>query len=281
MKLEYTVDRECLVKEYMQHLNLSKRFCKKVKLYGKILINGVVSKNYFPLKIGDILVLEYNEEENQDIVSSEYELDIVYEDEDLLVINKPISLASQPSHKHFEHNVVSYVKNYFKKNNINSNVHVVNRLDYQTSGLMVISKNGFMHHELTKEKIITRKYYCIIEGTLEEKEGTIIKGIAREYEGSIKRIATDDGQLAITHYKVLLEKNSKSLVDVLLETGRTHQIRVHFSHLNHPIIGDKLYGKEDERLFLHCYSLSFIHPKTKEKIDLVKVPEFYNSFRNS
>ena len=280
MKLEYIVDKECLVKEYMQELDLSKRFCKKVKLYGSIKINDIDAKNYFPLKIGDKLTLEYNESENDDIHSCDYPLDIVYEDDDLLVINKPIGLASQPSHKHFENNVVSYVKAYFQKKNINSNVHVVNRLDYQTSGLMVISKNGFMHHELTKDKIITRKYYCVIQGIMDKKEGTIIKGIARECEGSIKRIATDSGQMAITHYKVIAEGNDKSLVDVLLETGRTHQIRVHFSYLGHPLIGDKLYGEEDERLLLHCYNLSFNHPKTGELIDLTALPEFYETFKN-
>lgn len=280
MKLEYIVDRDCIVKEYMQELNLSKRFCKKVKLYGSIKINDIEAKNYFPLKVGDRLTLEYNESENEEIQSFDYPLDIVYEDEDLLVINKPISLASQPSHKHFENNVVSFVKAYFEKNNIKSNVHVVNRLDYQTSGLMVIAKNGFMHHELTKEKIITRRYYCVINGIMNQKEGTIVKGIARECEGSIKRIATDEGQLAITHYKVISEKNNRSLVDVLLETGRTHQIRVHFSYLGYPLIGDKLYGTEDERLFLHCYNLSFKHPKTNEFIDLTLLPEFYGSFGN-
>lgn len=280
MKLEYIVKKECLVKEYMQELNLSKRFCKKVKLYGSIKINDIEAKNYFPLKIGDKLTLEYNESENGEIQSYDYPLDIVYEDDDLLVINKPIGLASQPSHKHFMNNVVSFVKAHFEKNNIKSNVHVVNRLDYQTSGLMVIAKNGFMHYELTKEKIITRKYYCVIDGIMDKKEGTITKGIARECEGSIKRIATDDGQLAITHYKVIAEKDNRSLVDVLLETGRTHQIRVHFSYLGYPLIGDKLYGYEDERLFLHCYNLSFKHPKTNELIDLTLLPEFYESFKN-
>ena len=280
MKLEYIVDRECLVKEFMTELNLSKRFCKKVKLYGSILINGEPSKNYYPLKVGDKLTLEYNESENEEIVSFDFPLDIAYEDEDILVINKPIGLASQPSHKHFEQNVVSYVKAYFKKNNINSNVHVVNRLDYQTSVLMVISKNGFMHHELTKEKIITRRYYCVVNGILDSKEGTINKPIARECEGSIKRIVTDEGQCAITHYKVIAEKDNKSLIDVLLETGRTHQIRVHFNYIGHTLVGDKLYGVEDERLFLHCYNLSFIHPKTKEMVNLINLPDFYKTYKN-
>jgi len=280
MKLTYIVDHECLVKEYMNYLNLSRRFSKKVKLYGKIYINGVESKNYFPLKIGDELVLEFNEEVNDEIISKDFPLDIKYEDENVLIIDKPISLASQPSHLHFENNVVSYVKKYFEDNNINSNVHVVNRLDYQTSGLMLISKNGFTHHELTKEKIIERKYYCIVEGLLEEKEGTIIKGIKREREGSIRRIAADDGALSITHYKVVYEKDNRSLIDVKLDTGRTHQIRVHFSFLGYPLVGDKLYGNEDDRLYLHCYSLSYVDPYNGDKKSIISIPDFYKEFIN-
>lgn len=280
MKLTYIVDHECLVKEYMNYLNLSRRFSKKVKLYGKIYINGVESKNYFPLKNGDELVLEFNEEVNDEIISKDFPLDIKYEDENVLIIDKPISLASQPSHLHFENNVVSYVKKYFEDNNINSNVHVVNRLDYQTSGLMLISKNGFTHHELTKEKIIERKYYCIVEGLLEEKEGTIIKGIKREREGSIRRIAADDGALSITHYKVVCEKDNRSLIDVKLDTGRTHQIRVHFSFLGYPLVGDKLYGNEDDRLYLHCYSLSYVDPYNGDKKSIISIPDFYKEFIN-
>ncbi len=281
MILKYIVDEECLVKEYMVKLKLSKRFCKKVKLYGKILINNQEAKNYYPLKIGDELILQYEEELNKEIVSSEFLLDIVYEDDNMLVINKPISLASQPSYKHFEHNVVSYLKKYFEDNNIKSNIHVVNRLDYQTSGLMVIAKNGFTHHELTKEKVIKRKYYCIVHGILEQKKGQIVKGIKREEEGSIKRVVSDDGQLAITNYEVIKENDSRSLIDVELETGRTHQIRVHFKYLNHPLVGDKLYGLEDKRLFLHCYNVNFIHPYTKEMINIINVPSFYHEFEEN
>ena len=277
MKLSYVVDKECLVKEYLQDLNLSKRFCKKVKLYGCFYINGEVAKNYYKLQKGDLLELEYNESTNDELASIDNELDIRYEDDNILVINKPVSLASQPSRRHFENNVVSYVKKYFEKNNINSNVHVVNRLDYQTSGLMVIAKNGLTHHMLTKEKIITRRYYCVVEGLLDNKEGIIDIGIKREQEGSIKRIASSDGSSAKTKYKVIKEENNKSLIDVELETGRTHQIRVHFKYLGHKLIGDKIYGEESDRLYLHCYYLSFKNPFNDEHITVISTPEFYNN----
>ena len=281
MRLVYKITEECLVKEFMVKIKLSRRFSKKVKLYWKIYINNVEAKNYYPLKPGDELVLEYNEGSNESIVSTENNLDIQYEDDNILIINKPISLASQPSHLHFENNVVSYTKSYFDKIGLDSNVHVVNRLDYQTSGLMCIAKNGFAHFELTKEKVITRKYFCVVEGILECKEGKIIKGIKREQEASIKRIACDDGSVAITNYKVICEKDNRSLIDVELETGRTHQIRVHFSYLNHPLVGDKIYGQEDERLMLHCYNVKFINPFTNKEVNVVCYPDFYYHFLNT
>lgn len=279
MKIEYVAKKDDILKEYLKELGLSRRFMKKVKLYGKMYINDIEAKNYFPIKNGDKIVLEYDEEENENIITNDCELDICYEDEHLLIINKPESLAVQPSHKHYEENVVSYVKAYFKKNNITSNVHIVNRLDYATSGLMVVAKDGFTHFALTKEKIITRKYYAIIRGLIIPKEGIIDLPIKRESEdrdGNIRRIVAEDGKRAITHYKVLKEDDQKnvSLVDIKLDTGRTHQIRVHFQTLGHPLVGDKIYGEEDDRLYLHCYHLSFVNPHTNQKVIVEKIPNF-------
>lgn len=278
MKLEYICDHDSILKEYLKELNLSRRFLKKVKLYGVMMINNEVVKNFYPVKQGDLITLEYNENVNEEIVINNHELDIVYEDSHLLIINKEANLASQPSHKHFENNVVSMVKAHLANNHVETNVHVVNRLDYATSGLMVVAKDGFTHYELNKEKVITRKYYAIIHGIMKEKTGTIDLPIRRECEGSIKRIVASDGKRAITKYHVIKEDKEKnlSLVDVELLTGRTHQIRVHFSTLGYPLVGDALYGEEDERLYLHCYSVSFINPFTKEIINITKDPEFYN-----
>lgn len=279
MKIEYYARHEGILKEYLKELGLSRSFMKKVKLYGKMYINDQEVKNYFPIQEGDKIVLEYSEEENDNIITKEVSLDICYEDDHLLIINKPESLAVQPSHKHYEENVVSYVKAYFKKNNIISNVHIVNRLDYATSGLMIVAKDGFTHYALTKEKIITRKYYAVIKGLITPKEGVIdlpIKRESEERDGNIRRIVSFDGKKAITHYRVINESKEKnlSLIDVKLDTGRTHQIRVHFKTLGYPLLGDKIYGEEDDRLYLHCYHISFINPYTNQEIIIEKFPDF-------
>lgn len=270
MKLEYIVTHNAILKDYLLEIGLSRKFCRKVKLYGKMFINNDLAKNFFEVKTGDKITIEYEESTNNEIVDTENELNIVYEDEHILVINKKEGLSSQPSKKHYEDNVVSYVKNYFIKQNINTNVHIVNRLDFQTSGLMTIAKDGYTHYLLTKEKIITRKYLALVEGTFNEKSGKIDLPIARIEEGNILREVSDNGKQAITLYKVIRESQSQSLLDIELLTGRTHQIRVHFSYLGHPLIGDKLYGgKNEKRLYLHSYYLSFINPYTNEKIEII------------
>ena len=280
MKVDYKVTKESILKDYLLEIGLSRRFCRRVKLYGKIYLNNEEVKNFVTVKPNDIITLEYNESENDDIIANNNNLDIIYEDEHILIINKPDGLASQPSRLHYENNVVSYVKAYFQSKNIQSNIHVVTRLDYQTSGLMIIAKDGYTHYLLTKENIIDKKYKAIIEGIITPKDGFIDLPIARKEESTILREVNDCGKKAITEYKVIREfkdntnKIYYSLLDVTLHTGRTHQIRVHFAHLGHPLIGDKLYGKEANRLMLHCYYLSFINPYTNENITVIKEPNF-------
>lgn len=283
MKIDIKVEYPSILKEYILEYGLSRRFCRKVKLYGKMYINGIESPNYTKVNKDDIITLILEEDINDNIISKSIELEILYEDEHIIVINKPHDLASQPSKLHYENNVISYVKDYFKKNHINSNVHLVNRLDYQTSGLMIIAKDGYTHFLYSKVNI-QRKYKCLIEGIITPKEGIINLPIARKLSDSILREVNQEGKQAITKYKVIDVINKKfenvnidqcSLVDVELFTGRTHQIRVHFSYLGHPIVGDKLYGHIDKRLMLHCYYLSFINPYTNNKIEICKNIDFY------
>lgn len=286
MKLEYICEKEMLLKEYLIYLGLSRRFCRRLKLYGKMEINGSEAKNYYPLHVGDKISLFYDEDSNEEILTQKEELDIVYEDNHILVVNKKENLATQPSRKHYYNNLVSIVKGYFEDNNISSNVHIVNRLDYATSGLMVIAKDGFTHHALTKEKIINRYYYAKIKGIMNEKEGIISLPIARIKDGEIKREVNEKGKEAITKYKIVKEDNEEntSIVEIKLETGRTHQIRVHFSYLGHPLIGDVLYNEEqddEDRLYLHCFKIEFVNPYTKELIRLIRNPFFYDEGEKS
>lgn len=277
MKLKYVIEEDCLVKEYVLKLDLSKRLLKKIKNNDGFYINGEKAKNYFPLKKGDVLELEFFEKINEEYIESDKELNIIYEDDYMIVIDKENHIASQPSMTHPYDNVLSMAKSYFKKNGISNNIHLVNRLDYPTSGLMIISKSSLFHYQMTKIKI-EKKYICEVEGYLNYEEAIIETGISRYKAPDIRRYVDENGKLAITKYRLLKKKENSSLYEVELFTGRCHQIRVHMSYLKSPIIGDKLYGsaKEDDDviLHLHAYSLKFIHPITNELIELKSYPKW-------
>ena len=277
MKLKYVVEKEMMVKEYLIYLGISHHLRKKVRALDNIYINGIHSKNYFMLKVGDVLELEFPEELNDEYEANFNDLDLItrlYEDEYLMVISKPVDIASQVTRKHPLDNVLSIVKAYYINNNIKSNIHLVNRLDYSTSGLMIIAKSNICHNELSKIDI--EKYYlCLVHGHLQEKEMLIEKNIKRENPPSILRYIDKDGQVAKTIVKEIKRYEDKSLVEAKLITGRCHQIRLHLASIGNPIVGDKLYGKaEDERLCLHAYHLKFIHPFTSNVIDIYDYPDF-------
>lgn len=275
MILKYIIEEEnILVKEYLELIGLSRNIRKKARIEDIIYINGEKSKNYFPLKKGDILELKFEEQPNEEILTNEKQINIVYEDEYIIIINKENDISSQPSRKHPLDNVISCVKNYYNNNNINSNVHLVNRLDYSTSGLMIIAKDGITHFEFSKINIV-KKYICEIDGHIIPSQGTINLPIDRYEAPSIKRYVSETGKQSITHYQVLKNNEKTDFVEATLETGRTHQIRVHFSHLNHPLIGDELYGEKDNILKLHCYYLKFVHPWTKEEKEFINYPMWY------
>ena len=274
MKLKFIVEEDkILVKEYLELKGLSRNLRKKARIYDVIYINGQKAKNYFELKKNDSLELIFEEEMNDEIlINNALTFDILYEDEYIIVIDKPSGISSQPSRRHPLDNVISGIKQYFINKGINSNIHLVNRLDFSTSGLMIIAKDGVTHFEFSKIKII-KKYLCEIEGHITPSEGVINLPIDRYDPPSIKRYVSESGKPSITYYSVLKRLNDTDIVDVTLGTGRTHQIRVHFSYLNHPLIGDEIYGNRNEYLKLHCYSLKFEHPWEKNKIiDIKKYP---------
>ena len=278
MKLRYVCEKEMLVKEYLEYVGISHHLRKKVRGLDNIYINGEKAKNYYKLNIGDILELEFEEELNSEYSANFADLDkikIKYEDEYLMVISKDINISSLPSKRHEKDNVLSILKAYFINNNIQSNIHLVNRLDYATSGLMIIAKSNICQHELSKDKI-TKKYLAYVDGILDVKEGLIDKPIAREEAPSILRYVSKDGQSALTKYKVLKEENGNSLVELELLTGRCHQIRVHMKSVGTPIIGDKLYNNKcsNDVLHLHSYYLSFTHPFTKEIVEIIDYPNW-------
>lgn len=273
MILKYIIEEEIIVKDYLELIGLSRNIRKKARTEDAIYINNEKAKNFYLLHKGDLLELRFNESINPDILINDLPLDILYEDDYLLIINKSNDISSQPSIKHPTDNVISCVKNYFINNNINSNVHLVNRLDYSTSGLMIIAKDGITHFEFSKINI-NKKYLCEIQGHITPKNGVIDLPIDRYEAPSIKRYVSENGKRSITQYKVINSNSNTDFVEVTLKTGRTHQIRVHFSHIGHPLIGDGLYGVKSDFLRLHCYHLSFEHPWTKKLVEVENYPQW-------
>ena len=201
-------------------------------------------------------------------------IEILYEDDYFLIINKPAGIPVHPSTLHFNDTLSNGVKYYYDKNNINKKIRIVTRLDRNTSGIVVIAKNEYIQEQLIyqmKKGLFQKEYIAICNGIFKDKAGTIDANIKRKANSIIERCISNNGQTAITEYKVIEEKDNKSKVLVKLKTGRTHQIRVHMAYIGHPIIGDDLYGKSSNfinRQALHAYKIYFIHPILNKKIEI-------------
>lgn len=270
------------IREYLkEELKLSTRLIRGAALDKRILVNGKAVKLNHVVKENDKIDIILSKEENQDIIPEKIDLDIVYEDEDLIVINKAPFMVVHPTKSHRTGTLANGVLGHFRENNENCIVRLVSRLDMNTSGLIIIGKNQYAHMALSrdmKSEDFKKIYLALVHGKLKKSSGTIDLPIYRDGEESIKRVVDTRGQRSITHYTVEEEFKDSSLVKLVLETGRTHQIRVHLSHLNCPIYGDTLYGYEDdsnliERQGLHAYGLEFPHPRTGEIIKLTsKLP---------
>jgi 23S rRNA pseudouridine1911/1915/1917 synthase len=209
------------------------------------------------------------EELSKDLSIDYVPFDIIYEDDYVLVIHKPFGIPSIPSREHPKGTIANGLLYYFSQIRLQSTVHIVTRLDKDTSGLMLIAKNRFVHHIFSKNGLehIQRKYLAFVHGHLEESSGVINAPIGRKDDSLIEREVRPDGQEAITHYEVITFNESYSFLRLQLETGRTHQIRVHLSYRGHPLVGDDLYGGSIETLnrqALHSYAIQFYHPFHKK-----------------
>lgn len=276
MILKYIVkNNELNINQILQNeLNISSRLLYKLIKNGCVLLNGGIrdTRNY--ANKGDILTIDFSyKEDNSNIVPTKMDLDIIFEDDWFLVINKPAGIAIHPSILHYSDSLCNGVRFYFDSIGLKKKIRPVNRLDLNTSGLVVFAKCEYVQECLIsqmKDNLFKKEYLCFCEGIFENKSGTIDLPIARKENSIIERCISRDGQPSITHYEVLKEFSNYSLVRCVLETGRTHQIRVHMSAISHPLIGDSLYGSISDlidRQALHCYKLQFLHPITKEFID--------------
>lgn len=268
------------IREYLKtELGLSTRLIRSASINKKIFVDDEVVKMNRVLNSGEIIKIDLEKDESQDIAPEKIDIDVIYEDEDILVVNKKPFMVVHPTKSYQSGTLANGVINYFMENNQNCIVRLVSRLDMNTSGLIIIAKNQFSHGMLSKEMSenkVEKRYLAIVHGTIKEKQGTIDLPIYKpeDIENGTKRIVDERGQRSVTHYKVLEEFKEASLVECKLETGRTHQIRVHLSHLGHSIYGDTLYGygEEEEELInrqaLHAYGLNFKSPRTGEELEL-------------
>lgn len=279
MNLSYQIDKDEHYDNVLHVLKeqflLSDRLITKLKKANKIYLNSLPTYTKKSVTVGDtVSVLIDFEEDNSNIVASNIPLNIIYEDDYLLVLNKPANIAIHPSILHFDNSLSNGVKFYFDKLGLKKKIRIVNRLDRNTSGIVVFAKNEYIQECLIKQmktNEFKKEYLAIAKGILESKSDTLNFPIARKEGSIIERTVSSDGDSAITHYDVVKEFNNLSLVHIVLETGRTHQIRVHFSHIGHPILGDTLYGSPSKlinRQALHSYKLTFIHPVTKKVVSL-------------
>ncbi|NYV27538.1 RluA family pseudouridine synthase [Streptobacillus felis] len=242
-----------------------------------ILVNDKKTKASYKVSAGDNILVEIPEVKEVDIKAQNIDIDIVYEDEYLAIINKYAGMVVHPSKGHEENTLVNAIMFKIKDlSGINGDLRpgIVHRLDKNTSGLIIIAKDDKTHNRLTemfKNKEIKKIYYAIVKGNIKKKSGRIETMIGRNPNDRKKMAVVESGKLAITNYEVVDSNEKYSLVKVNLETGRTHQIRVHLSHFFFPILGDDVYGRKDEyeRQMLHAYSLEFIHPITNKEIKVL------------
>lgn len=265
------------VKDILKNtLNLSNRLIIKLKKYKQIYCNDKLCYTNHIVKLNDVISVNIDFKEEGNIVPRSFPLDILYEDECLLIVNKSAGIPTHPSMEHFTDTLSNFVKDYYIKHNINSLIRPVNRLDKDTSGIVIFAKNQYIQECLIKQmknNEFKKYYYAVIEGTLANQNGTICLPIARQADSIIKRCVNENGQVAITNYKVENEIKQKncSLISIYLQTGRTHQIRVHFSHIGHSLLGDTLYGGNTQyisRQALHCKEVYFKHPLTDNLIHI-------------
>ena len=285
MKLEYIVNNLIeynTVKEVLrQEFLLSDRLIIKLKKNNQIYLNNKTTFVNQKLEIGDkvLVVLDF-EETCDNIVPTRMELDILYEDEGLLIINKPPFVPVHPSMDHYEDSLSNGVKYYFNSIGLKRKIRPVNRLDKNTSGIVIFAKNEYIQEYLIKQmkdNTFEKEYIALVDGIIDKQEQIVEAPIARKENSIIERSVNPSGDNAVTVIKLVKTYDSYSLIKCILKTGRTHQIRVHTSYIGHPILGDDLYGNKSDKInrqALHALKINFIHPITNKKLEITaKIPK--------
>lgn len=260
------------LEEFLYTKDISGRLFRRLYKSKQIYTNGIFVRKSIKLRSGDIVSL-YMEDENESINPEPIDLDIVFEDNDLLILNKPPNIVVHPTKSHQTNTLSNGIANYFLKNNINKKIRFVNRLDMDTTGILIVAKNSFAHQQMAiqfEDNTVIKRYLTVVSGNVKSNEDIIDDPIGREDENSIKKVVSPSGQKALTKYNVIELYKNATLLEVQIFTGRSHQIRVHLEHIGHPIIGDVLYNEESpliKRQALHSNYLKALHPRTKEEIE--------------
>jgi 23S rRNA pseudouridine1911/1915/1917 synthase len=262
------------IKSFLNEKQISKRMLTDIKFSGgRITVNGKEVTVRYSLQEGDRLSVVFPPEPKSASLRAEMiKLEIVFEDKDILVVNKPAGMSTIPSREHPYGSLANGICGYYKHKGIDSAVHIVTRLDRDTSGLVLIAKHRHIHHLLSLQqhkREIKRSYEALVEGVfpLSEKAGVVNAPIGRKDSSIIEREVRQDGKHAVTRFQVIKQYEEFAHLQMDLETGRTHQIRVHMNYKGHPLLGDTLYEGNTNKILrqaLHCFFLSFLHPITGE-----------------
>ena len=276
------------------HPELSRSFLQKLIRDGLVQVNNKSIKANYKVQSGDYVSLQLPDLTEPDILPEDIPLDILYEDDDILVVNKPKGMVVHPSAGHTSGTLVNAVLSHCKEHlsGINGVMRpgIVHRIDKDTTGALLVCKNDAAHHNIAeqlKEHTIKRRYRAIVQGNIREDEGTVEGAIGRHPTDRKKMaIHVKNGKPAITHYKVLERFGNATYVECRLETGRTHQIRVHMTSIGHPLLGDEVYGSGKNPYHLqgqtlHAQVLGFIHPRTGEYMEFcAPLPEYFEQLLN-
>ena len=272
--LVWSVEKEEVLKKVLiEEMGISLRMISELKSRRAVNVNGTLRFNHETVHVGEIITVDLGENRSE-YGLEEGVVDVIYEDEDIVAVNKSPFIVVHPTGTHLTGTLLNYMESWFRQNGILEKVRFISRLDRDTSGILLIAKNRYAHHRMSQAHqamMMQKTYVALIEGKMKRKEGKINAPIGRRENDGIKREVMEDGQTAITKYKVLKEGEKFSLVELTPVTGRTHQLRCHMAYIGYPLIGDSLYGGNMEymnRQALHSVTLEFFSPRKEEKIYL-------------
>ena len=272
LSVDETTSEKTIKTLLRNHLGISAAIVTKLKKYSDgILVNGVHQNVNYIVKNGDELCINIRDNASRNIEPVDIPIDIIFEDEEIIVVNKPRNMPTHPSQNHHGDTLANGVMYLMKDKSFT--FRPITRLDRDTSGIVLIAKNQLCASNLSEQMQnlkIQKQYIAVCHGIFENKSGVIDAPIARVDGSGILREVSKSGKHAVTEYQVIDEKNGLTLVKLFPKTGRTHQLRVHLSHIGHPIYGDDMYGSPIKNgcTLLHCEKISFIHPKTNEKTEI-------------